>query len=233
MKVIVINSGSSSIKYELYRRDTRRSVGLRNGDRRAGRRAQAPLGAARTGAWEQTVSRPGRWPTTGRARPHHPGLRADRGPGGRRGAAWPSATGWSTAASGSAERRDHRRRRARPDRRTLIPLAPLHNPANLAGIEVTRELLPDVPQVAVFDTAFHQTMPPDAYLYALPAVPLPRATASAATASTAPPTATWPAGGGRISAAPWRSCNLITLHLGNGASATAIQGGRASTPPWV
>jgi acetate kinase len=52
--------------------------------------------------------------------------------------------------------------------RQLIPLAPLHNPANLTGIEVMRELLPDVPQVAVFDTAFHQTMQPKAFLYALP-----------------------------------------------------------------
>ena len=41
----------------------------------------------------------------------------------------------------------------------LVPLAPLHNPANLGGIAVARKLLPDVPQVAVFDTAFHQTMP--------------------------------------------------------------------------
>ena len=44
--------------------------------------------------------------------------------------------------------------------RRQIPLAPLHNPANLLGIEVTRARQPDVPQVAVFDTAFHQTMPP-------------------------------------------------------------------------
>lgn len=48
------------------------------------------------------------------------------------------------------------------------PIAPLHNPVNLAGIEATEELLPDTPQVAVFDTAFHQTMPPRAFLYALP-----------------------------------------------------------------
>lgn len=47
-------------------------------------------------------------------------------------------------------------------------LAPLHNPANLIGIRATLECLPGVPQVAVFDTAFHQTMPPEAYLYALP-----------------------------------------------------------------
>ena len=47
-------------------------------------------------------------------------------------------------------------------------LAPLHNPANLIGINVCAELMPGVPQVAVFDTAFHQTMPPRAYLYGLP-----------------------------------------------------------------
>ena len=47
-------------------------------------------------------------------------------------------------------------------------LAPLHNPANLIGIRVCSELMPGVPQVAVFDTAFHQTMPPKAYLYGLP-----------------------------------------------------------------
>lgn len=50
----------------------------------------------------------------------------------------------------------------------LIPLAPLHNPAGLTGILEGRRLLPDVPQVAVFDTAFHQSLPPHAYLYALP-----------------------------------------------------------------
>jgi acetate kinase len=47
--------------------------------------------------------------------------------------------------------------------RSLVPLAPLHNPANLAGIEVARQLWPDVPHVAVFDTAFHRTLPAHAY----------------------------------------------------------------------
>ncbi|GKT17072.1 putative multi-domain containing protein, partial [Aduncisulcus paluster] len=50
----------------------------------------------------------------------------------------------------------------------LIPLAPLHNPANIMGMEICKELMPDVPNVAVFDTAFHQTMPDYAYMYALP-----------------------------------------------------------------
>lgn len=49
-----------------------------------------------------------------------------------------------------------------------IPLAPLHNPANLIGIREAKRIFPNVPNVAVFDTAFHQTMPPKAYLYALP-----------------------------------------------------------------
>lgn len=52
--------------------------------------------------------------------------------------------------------------------RDCVKLAPLHNPANLSGIEACKELLPGVAQVAVFDTAFHQTIPPRAYLYAIP-----------------------------------------------------------------
>ncbi|MFL6116862.1 MAG: acetate kinase, partial [Catenulispora sp.] len=53
--------------------------------------------------------------------------------------------------------------------RELIPLAPLHNPANLTLIEAARAAFPDTPQVAVFDTAFHQTLPAPAYTYAVPA----------------------------------------------------------------
>ncbi len=52
--------------------------------------------------------------------------------------------------------------------REFFPLGPLHNPANLLGIEVSQEFFPHAPQVAVFDTAFHQTMPPKAFLYAVP-----------------------------------------------------------------
>jgi acetate kinase len=109
--------------------------------------------------------------------------------------------------------------------RALVPLAPLHNPPNLLGIELCLELFPTVPQVAVFDTAFHQTMPPHAYRYALPhglytdhavrrygfhgsshAYVARRASQYLGQAPVA--------------------LNLISLHLGNGASATAIEGGR-------
>ena len=51
---------------------------------------------------------------------------------------------------------------------SLVPLAPLHNPANLAGIKAARQAWPDLPQVAVFDTAFHRTLPAHAYRYAVP-----------------------------------------------------------------
>lgn len=108
----------------------------------------------------------------------------------------------------------------------LIPLAPLHNPANLRGIAVARRLRPDVPHVAVFDTAFHATLPAVAATYAIDAELarrhgvrrygfhgtscryVVRRTAS-------------------LLARPVRELNLVVLHLGNGASATAVQGGRS------
>jgi acetate kinase len=51
---------------------------------------------------------------------------------------------------------------------SLVPLAPLHNPANITGIKAVQEVLPEVPNVVVFDTAFFQSMTPEHYLYALP-----------------------------------------------------------------
>ncbi len=109
--------------------------------------------------------------------------------------------------------------------RDVIPLAPLHNPANLLGIEVAMQLAPDVPQVAVFDTAFHQTMPDHASRYALPAELYTHhqvrrygfhGTSHAWVARQA-------AG---FLGRPLEALNLITLHLGNGASAAAIAKGR-------
>ena len=73
--------------------------------------------------------------------------------------------------------------------RELAILAPLHNPVNVTGIELARRALPGVPHVAVFDTAFHHTLPPHAYTYAVPREWATRH-GVAATASTAPRTAT-------------------------------------------
>jgi acetate kinase len=110
--------------------------------------------------------------------------------------------------------------------RAQVPLAPLHNPANLTGIEVAPELRPQLPQVAVFDTAFHAGLPPQAYRYAVGDHVYRdhgvrrygfHGTSHAFVARRAA------AHLGR----PLEDLALITLHLGNGASATAIDGGRS------
>ncbi|WP_328993961.1 acetate kinase [Kribbella sp. NBC_01245] len=108
----------------------------------------------------------------------------------------------------------------------LVPLAPLHNPANLEGIEVARRLFPDLPHVAVFDTAFHQTLPPHAYTYAVPSEWLEEygirrygfhGTSHAFVSGQA----------ARLLGHDPADVNLIVLHLGNGCSATAVRGGES------
>ncbi|AHF02742.1 acetate kinase [Marichromatium purpuratum 984] len=107
----------------------------------------------------------------------------------------------------------------------VIPLAPLHNPGHLAGIEVSRKHFPSVPSVVVFDTAFHQTMPPTAYRYAIPEYLYTEhrirrygfhGTSHHYVAKRA----------AELLDKPLEQCNLITMHLGNGASASAIRNGR-------
>jgi acetate kinase len=107
---------------------------------------------------------------------------------------------------------------------SLVPLAPLHNPANLEGIAVARKLFPDLPQVAVFDTAFHQTIPPVAFTYAVPHSWLTEhhvrrygfhGTSHAYVSREA----------AKALGRPVEETNVIVLHLGNGASATAVRGG--------
>lgn len=107
----------------------------------------------------------------------------------------------------------------------LIPVAPLHNPANLTGIRTARALRPDLPQVAVFDTAFHTTMPESAARYAIDVKTADEhrvrrygfhgtshAYVSRATAEL-------------LGQAP-EDVNVIVLHLGNGASASAVRSGK-------
>jgi len=105
-------------------------------------------------------------------------------------------------------------------------LAPLHNPANLKGILSVEQLIPGVPQVAVFDTSFHQTMPDYAYMYALPYEYYEKykirkygyhGTSHKFVASKA----------ARLMGKDVRDLKIITCHLGNGASITAIQWGRS------
>lgn len=108
----------------------------------------------------------------------------------------------------------------------LSSLAPLHNPPNLTGIRVARQVLRDLPHVAVFDTAFHHTLPPVASTYALDQETARRhgirrygfhGTSVAYVAREA----------ARFLDREPSQTNLIVLHLGNGASATAIRGGES------
>lgn len=107
-----------------------------------------------------------------------------------------------------------------------IDLAPLHNPHNLKGIRVCKELLPDIPQVAVFDTAFHQTMEDYVYTYALPYEYYEKygfrrygfhGTSHSYVAHKA----------AEIIGKDIRELKIITCHLGNGASITAVKYGRS------
>ncbi|MDB4444610.1 acetate/propionate family kinase, partial [bacterium] len=110
--------------------------------------------------------------------------------------------------------------------RELIPLAPLHNPANLLGIEVTMEQARNVPQVAVFDTAFHHSIPPHAYRYALPRdLYQDHHVRRYGFHGTSHRYVTGQ--GASYLNRPLDSLNLITLHLGNGASAAAVEKGKS------
>ena len=106
------------------------------------------------------------------------------------------------------------------------PLAPLHNPANIIGIKACQELMPGVPMVAVFDTAFHQTMPPVAYTYALPYEYYEKdkvrrygfhGTSHKYVSQRA----------ADMLGKPASELKLISCHLGNGSSVTAIDGGKS------
>lgn len=107
-----------------------------------------------------------------------------------------------------------------------IPLAPLHNPPNIIGIEACEKSMPGVPQVAVFDTAFHQTMPPKAFMYALPYELYQNdkirrygfhGTSHKYVSSQA----------AEMLGKPIEELKIITCHLGNGSSITAVDGGKS------
>lgn len=107
----------------------------------------------------------------------------------------------------------------------LIPLAPLHNPAHLAGIKAIEELLPNVPSVAVFDTAFHQTMDELSYMYAVPYewyknYKVKKYGAHGTSHQYVSKECA------RIMNKPIEDLKIITCHIGNGASITAIKGGK-------
>lgn len=105
-------------------------------------------------------------------------------------------------------------------------LAPLHNPANIMGIEVMHEMLPNIPQVAVFDTSFHQTMPPEAFLYAIPYKyyeenKVRRYGFHGTSHKFVAPKAA------KLLGKKFEDLKIIVCHLGNGASICAIKNGES------
>lgn len=107
-----------------------------------------------------------------------------------------------------------------------VELAPLHNPANLMGVEACKAILPDVPQVGVFDTAFHQSMPKKAFIYGLPHELYTKygvrrygfhGTSHLYVSQKA----------AEMLGKPVEELKIVTCHLGNGASLTAVDGGKS------
>jgi acetate kinase len=110
--------------------------------------------------------------------------------------------------------------------RAAIPLAPLHNSANLLGIEACRERWPELPQVAVFDTAFHYSLPPAAYRYAIPDEAY-REHAIRRYGFHGTSFESIKRQVAQYLGQAGSDIHLIVLHLGNGASACAIRGGKS------
>jgi acetate kinase len=222
LKVLVLNSGSSSIKFELFEMpsEKREARGLLEKIGEEQSKLTYNIGDSKK-VIDQKVA------------DHGQGLRliidalTDGNNGGLKDISEIGAVGHRVVHGGEAFSQtvliDDKVQKAVEDH---IQLAPLHNPPNLLGIKVARELLPKVPQVAVFDTAFHQTMPAPAYTYAIPydlyeTLRVRRygfhGTSHRYVAARA----------AKMLGRKLEETNLITAHLGNGASMAAIRDGKS------
>ncbi|MBO2943137.1 acetate kinase [Paenibacillus sp. F411] len=115
---------------------------------------------------------------------------------------------------------------AKAEIRRLFDLAPLHNPASMMGIKAAETNMPNVPQVVVFDTAFHQTMPEKSYLYAIPRVLYNKYKVRRYGAHGTSHEYVSQAAATFLDK-PIEELKIITCHIGNGASVTAVQGGQS------
>jgi acetate kinase len=221
-KVLVINSGSSSIKFELYLMPEREVLAKGLLQKIGEESSELKWKIAKK---EHVVAK--------RVADHDEGLRlimasiTDRSKDGLADIAEIGAVGHRVVHGGEAFSdsvliTDEVERAVEEH----VELAPLHNPPNLLGIRVARKLLPRVPQVAVFDTAFHQTIPEVAYTYAVPYEWRKEnkvrrygfhGTSHRYVAMRA----------AKMLGRPEAECDLITAHLGNGCSITAIRKGQS------
>ena len=225
MKILVINSGSSSIKYRLF--DMTAGTVLASG-------VLEQIGETHSRLTHQTRNAQGEMVEivkTDAVADHQAGFQQIETVLGESGAVQDttdlSGIGHRVVHGGEEFREPTQINETVIDTiRRLSPLAPLHNPANLLGIEVAMQSAPQVPQVAVFDTAFHQSIPVHAFRYAIPqdlyeAHHVRRygfhGTSHHYVAKQA----------ATLMDRPLNALNLITLHLGNGASAAAVRGGKS------
>jgi acetate kinase len=225
MKVLVINSGSSSIKYRLFDM-TARTV-LASG-------ALEQIGETQSRLTHRTHNRQSETKKVVMKKPvadHREGFQRIEAVLGESGAVQDAnelfGIGHRVVHGGEEFKQPVRINKKVIDTiRRLIPLAPLHNPANLLGIEVAMQSAPGVPHIAVFDTAFHQSIPAHAFRYAIPrdlyeAHHVRRygfhGTSHCYVAKQA----------ANLLDRTLKSLNLITLHLGNGTSMAAVKSGRS------
>ncbi len=220
MKILVLNAGSSSVKYSLFAIDEQRTLlsGLieRIGDAQASHRYRIDADI------EQIVEKP--------IADHQQALKelfaVLENKGGIKSADL-TCIGHRVVHGGEVFREPTLiEPHVMAQIQAMIPLAPLHNPANLLGVEEAMRLMADIPQVAVFDTSFHQTLPDYAYRYAIPNELYTRhgvrrygfhGTSHRFVAKQA----------AQFLGRDLSQINLITLHLGNGASVAAIQNGQS------
>jgi acetate kinase len=226
MIVLVINTGSSSIKYQLFNMETETVLAKGLVEKIGEEVGALRHDAMENGGEERTLAK------EVPIKDHHQGLSfivdllSHSEHGVIRDKREIDAVGHRVVHGGEAFHRttiiDARVIQAIEDN---IPLAPLHNPTNLLGIEVSREVFPHCPQVAVFDTAFNQTIAKPAYLYAVPYELYEKhgvrkygfhGTSHAYVSEAAAEFLQTDIG----------QLNIITIHLGNGASMAAIKGGK-------
>jgi len=223
MKILVINSGSSSIKYRLF--DMTAKTVLASG-------VIEQIGEAEGRLTQHTRNRKGEMEEIVKAEPvadHQQGFQLIEAVLGESGAVQDNKELFGIGhrvVHGGEEFKEPTLidKKVIDTIRRLIPLAPLHNPPNLLGIEVAMQSAPQVPQVAVFDTAFHQSIPVHAFRYAIPQdLYEAHHVRRYGFHGTSHDYVTKKAA--KLMDRPLKTLNLISLHLGNGASAAAVKGG--------